>query len=45
VDSRVGLDEVARIKVTLPCRELNSGRPSHSLVTIPDEVSQLRTLW
>jgi len=28
-----------------PCRESNSGRPTHSLVTILSELSRLHILW
>jgi hypothetical protein len=36
-----GLDVMAKRKILCPCHESNPGRPSHTLVAIPTELSRL----
>jgi hypothetical protein len=44
VGPRGGLDTVAKIKVSTPCRESNPDRPACSLVTILTELSRLHVI-
>jgi hypothetical protein len=41
VGPRSGLDAVAKRKIPCLCRESNPGRPAHSLVAAPPELSRL----